>query len=494
MVVDRGGGPYRVLYVCGRPNWEFKFLPPALAEDDQLELVGIVRIAKREPKFTFRSRAGESTNPLFRGFEHPDEEAAERYDQPVLVRLGTKDEHELRDGFPKTADELYQYDAVILDDLEAEFFSQDQLLLLENFVSRRGGGLLMLGGPDSFAAGHYARTPIGNLLPVYVERTAAVPAGREYRLSLTREGWLQPWVRLRNTEPEEEARLAAMTAFGAVSKVGNIKPAATVLAEVVDIGGTKYPALVTQRFGNGRSAALMVGDLWRWGMRRQSDKESDLEKSWRQTVRWLVADVPRRVEVDVEPQTDADNGAMAVRVRVRDAEYLPLDNAQVAIEVTTPDGKPMALEAEPDENEAGAYVARHVPRQPGAYRAAVTVNAPDGSPVGQREAGWVAQPAAEEFNRLRPNRALLAEIAAKTGGEVVAQRRSQSLRGQLAHSEGADHRALDPAGVAPSAVLPGHHRLPGGRMGPAAVEGIGVSNTIYIQGERSHAETQRRRG
>ena len=170
MVVDRGGGPYRVLYVCGRPNWEFKFLRRALAEDDQLELVGLVRIARREPKFSFRSKAGESTNPLFRGFEHPDEESAERYDQPVLIRLGTKDENELRDGFPKTADELYRYDAVILDDVEAGFFTQDQLTLLQNFVSRRGGGLLMLGGPDSFAAGRYDRTPVGNLLPVYVDQ------------------------------------------------------------------------------------------------------------------------------------------------------------------------------------------------------------------------------------------------------------------------------------------------------------------------------------
>jgi hypothetical protein len=419
VVVDRGSGPYRVLYVCGRPNWEFKFLRRALAEDDQLELVGIVRIAKREPKFTFRSRVGESTNPLFRGFEHPDQESAERYDQPVLVRLGTRDENELREGFPRTADELYQYDAVILDDLEAEFFTQDQLTLLEKFVSRRGGGFLMLGGPDSFAAGRYARTPVGQLLPVYTERTSPALAGREYRLALTREGWLQPWVRTRINERDEKARLAAMSGFRAVSTVANIKPAATVLAEVVDFSGEKYPALVTQRYGHGRSAAILVGDLWRWDMHRSSDKDSDLEKSWRQTVRWLVADVPRRVEAAVEPQADSESGAVSVRVRVRDAEYLPLDNAQVSIEVTTPDGKRMALEAEPDDQEAGSYFARHVPRQPGEYRAAVKVNAPDGSLVGEREAGWVAQPEAEEFQRLKPNRALLAEIAAKTGGEVV---------------------------------------------------------------------------
>ena len=80
-------------------------------------------------------------------------EAAEQYDQPVLVRLGTKDEDELRGGFPKTAEELYKYDAVILDDVEAAFFTQDQQSLVKNFVSRRGGGLLMLGGPDSLDSG-----------------------------------------------------------------------------------------------------------------------------------------------------------------------------------------------------------------------------------------------------------------------------------------------------------------------------------------------------
>jgi hypothetical protein len=40
--------------------------------------------------------------------------------------------------------------------------------------------------------------------------------------------------------------------------------------------------------------------------------------------------------------------------------------------------------------------------------------------VGEREAGWVAQPAADEFKNLRPNQTALAEIAAKTGGEVVS--------------------------------------------------------------------------
>ncbi len=419
IVVDRGGGPYRILYVCGQPNWDFKFLRRALDDDDQLNLVGLVRIARREPKFAFRG-FDEENNPLFKNFDNTDADTTERYDQPVLIRLGTKDEDELRDGFPKASDELYGYDAVILDDVEAEFFTEDQMTLLQKYVNRRGGGLLMMGGLSSFADGKYARTPVAALLPVYLDHDATPPAEHEYRLALTRNGWLQPWVRLRNTEPEERQRLASMQPFYVDSEVGHVKPLATVLAEVVDETGAAHPALVTQRSGAGRTAALMIGDLWRWGLKRPEGSEDDLAKAWRQTVRWLVADVPRRVEINVEPQPDSETGAVRILVRVRDPEYLPLDNAQVSIEVTTPDGKKLPITAEPNEGEAGAYVARQVPRDPGAYRAAIKVTAPDGSPIGEREAGWVAQPIADEFSRLRPNRAALEEIAAKTGGQIVS--------------------------------------------------------------------------
>jgi uncharacterized membrane protein len=432
VVVDRGSGPYRVLYVSGRPNWEFKFLRRAVAEDEQVQLVGLVRIARRQPKFDFRDPRAQATSPLFSGFDHPDVDTAERRDEPVLVRLGTLDEVELRDGFPKTAAELYHYHAVVLDDIEAGFFSPDQLVLLRNFVSQRGGGLLMLGGPDSFGEGRYDRTPVGELLPVYLGRTGP-PAeqDQEYRLVLTREGWLQPWVRTRKTEEEERQRLAAMSPFQTLSRVANIKPGAVVLAEVRDLAGARAPALVAQRFGKGHVAALLIGDLWRWGMRRQNSSESDLERSWRQTVRWLVSDVPGRVEINVSPKTDATNPAVTIVVRLRDAEYRPLDNARVTVRITRPGGDDLSLDAEPDSHEAGAYAATYVPRQPGAYRFVASSAAPDGSTLPEREAGWAAQPVADEFARLEPDREFLKTIASKTRGEMVDGERLASFVGSL---------------------------------------------------------------
>ena len=256
VVVDQGGGPYRVLYVGGRPNWEFKFLRRALADDDQIQLAGLIRLARRQPKFDFQNARDRSTNQLFTGFDNPDADTTEAADQSVLIRLDPIDEVELRDGFPKSAEALYRYHAIVVDDIEAAFFTPDQLALLRTFVSVRGGGLLMLGGPDAFVDGKYDRTPIGELLPVYLNGVAEPSESNAYRLKLTREGWLQPWVRTRKTEEEELKRLEAMPGFQILSRVGTIKPGAIALAEVLDDSGASAPALVAQSFGKGRVGAL----------------------------------------------------------------------------------------------------------------------------------------------------------------------------------------------------------------------------------------------
>jgi uncharacterized membrane protein len=433
MVVDRGKGPYRILYVTGRPNWEFKFLNRAVQEDDQIQLVGLIRIAKREPKFEFRGRVGESSNPLFRGFDRKSEET-ERYDQPVLVRLNTRDATELAGGFPKAAEDLYAYHAVIIDDLEAEFFTRDQMALVQKFVSERGGGFLMLGGAESFHEGKYERTPIGDMLPVYLDSVVETKISPGVQLTLTREGWLQPWVRLRPTENEERSRFEAMPPFQTLNRVRDVKPGASALALVHDERGNQHPALVAQRFGNGRVAAMTIGDLWRWGLRDETARR-DMDKAWRQMVRWLVADVPNRIEFQATARRDDPNQAVVLQVRARDKSFQPLDNALVHLTVrqltnefagveggggklnTVTNG--IQLTADPSLTEAGLYQATYIPRETGGYLAEAVVTDAAGIEVGRAEAGWTADPAAEEFRSLKPNRALLESIARQTGGELV---------------------------------------------------------------------------
>lgn len=425
VAIDRGQGPYRVLYVSGRPNWEYKFLSRGIAEDDQVQLIGLLRIAKREPKFAFLSRSGEGFNPLFRGFDPENKNQVEQYDKPVLIRLGTKDEEELRAGFPMTAEVLNEYHAIIIDDLESEFFTQDQLQLIKEFVRVRGGGLLMLGGTESFKNGKYDRSPLGDILPVYADEVPNNPDKPRFRLSLTREGWLEPWVRMRPDETAENKRIAEMPEFQTLNQVRGIKPGATVLARVATEDGTPVPALVEQRFGAGRVGAMLIGDLWRWGLKRPADTDSDLEKAWRQTIRWLVGDVLKRVELTASPAaadatTDiAAQGALRLTVQVRDPAYTPLDNAAVSVRITAPDGNTVDLPAEASDKKSGQYEATYVPRLAGAYRAVAIAKNADASEAGQSAIGWTSDPAADEFSDLRPNRELLQKLATATGGQIV---------------------------------------------------------------------------
>ena len=417
VVVDRGKGPFRVLYIAGRPNWEYKFMRRALVDDNELDLVGLIRIANKEPKFMFRSRDGETTNPLFRGFGNEKDDTAEQHDEAVIIPFDTRDEAELRDGFPKDATTLFVYDAIVIDDLEASFFTQDQKTLLSQFVSLRGGGLMMLGGVSTFARGGYDRTPIGESLPVYLDQRSPTPENMDYRLALTREGWVQPWIRIESTREDELKRLETMPPFQTISQSRSIKPGATILANVTGFNDETHPALVVQRFGNGRTAAMMIGDLWRWKM--QSEKENeDLNKAWRQTLRWLVSETPRRVEVLAE--SDKNQSQLTkIRVDIRDEEFKPQLNAELELKVITPSEQEITIATQQDSRKVGSYVAEFSSREPGAYRVVATAKSPEGELIEMRETGWVSDPAVAEFESLLPNREFLQQLADKTGGELV---------------------------------------------------------------------------
>jgi len=438
-VVDRGREIFRVLCVAGRPDWEYKFLNRALGDEPQVRMVTLLRIARREPKFEFKGRSGEAANPLFRGFGDTNEEAI-RYDQPVMIRLNTSDGFELRGGFPQSAADLFAYDAVVFDRLEAGFLTHEQMLLLRRFVAERGGGFLMLGGAESFREGGYDRTAIAPMLPVYLDRPADVKLPALLKWDLTREGWLEPWVRLRATETEERERIAGMPPFQVLNPIRECKPGASLLATVTDGDNHSYPALAVQKFGLGTVATMMVGDLWRWGLASEA-AEKDLAKSWRQLIRRLVSDVPTRVGIEVQPASDPAQFRLVVKAR--DEEYKPLDNATARLTIRPVGAAPgpraapgtaeaaLEIDADPSATEAGRYEAAYVARASGGYAVEAVVTTSDGRFGGRAQAGWVADPAVEEFRSLKPNRGLLESLARRTGGAVIPLDRLKAFVKQL---------------------------------------------------------------
>jgi hypothetical protein len=154
-------------------------------------------------------------------------------------------------------------------------------------------------------------------------------------------------------------------------------------------------------------------------MRKSAATDRDLDQAWRQTIRWLVADVPGRVEVQIKRNSAEPQSPTTLAIQVRDATAEPLDNADVKLTMAAPDGKQVAVDVVASETTPGEYVATFVPRTAGGYEARLKVTAPDGSDVGATEAGFVHEPESDEFRTLVPNRELLQRIAERTGGEVI---------------------------------------------------------------------------
>ena len=415
--VDRRGGPYRILYVGGRPNWDYKFLARSIEEEKHLELSALIRIARKEKKFNFREGKNADVNPLFQGLDKEKAEANESYDEPVFLRFNTKNKEELAKGFPSTKEELFKYHAVIIDDCESGFFTSGQQALLRDFVSERGGGLLMLGGMESLFEGRYQKTVMRDILPVYLNISNEMFASKKrFSFSLSRDGWLQPWVRLFENESEEKKRMASMADFRVLNRTSGVKPGARVLAEVSEKSGKKLPALIVQRFGLGRTAVFTIGDYWRWGMKSVEDQVL-MSKSWRQMMRWLAADVPSFMEMNVKsPETPGE--PVEIEFKPRDKDFKPLEEIDPKVEVVALDGSIDTKSMTQDEKNPGIYRLKYYPPGHGNYT--VRINAGAELPEkGEQVNRFYVTDQTKEDRVILPDDEFLKELADKTGGRMV---------------------------------------------------------------------------
>lgn len=87
----------------------------------------------------------------------------------ALSRTGFPVTHLDPSAFRGDMEELLQYRLVVLNDVPARALSRRSLLGLKSYVNDMGGGLLMLGGDESFGNGGYMATPLEDLAPVTMD-------------------------------------------------------------------------------------------------------------------------------------------------------------------------------------------------------------------------------------------------------------------------------------------------------------------------------------
>jgi uncharacterized membrane protein len=387
----------QILYVEGEPRWTYAFLRRASEDDKNLRVVTLLRQA--DGKF------------LRQGIESPS----------IMEK-----------GFPTDKSELFRYKAIILGSIEASFFTFDQLRMISDFVSQRGGGFLMLGGRNSFGQGGYVNTPIEDLLPVNLRFGAGasgIPAFQdlEYKLRLTSYGFEHPVTRMSLSQEENRKRWEAAPALVGYNPTTGPKPGATVLGSgsAPDVRGQSPAILAFQRFGRGKSMALTTASTWRWRMGLDA-RDNFHELFWKQMLRWLVSDVPDPVTVETEKNSYSRDEAISFRAEVNDGSFLHLNNARVNAAIKAPSGQVTTVPLTWDVSKDGQYAGLFKPQEDGIYE--ISTEAQQGSKtLGTAKANFWVGESTEEFHDAALNTDLLKRLTSETGGRYYSAQDARLL-------------------------------------------------------------------
>ena len=396
--------PRRLLLVEGSPGYEHSFLKRTWLADPGLTFDAVVRKGQNDQ--------GQQTF----------------YVQGDAARIEM-----LAAGYPRTRAALFQYDAVVLANIEAEFLRPAQIDLTAAFVAERGGGLLLF-GPASLRRRGYLGSSLEPVLPARLaDRLGLADAGREgpnaHRFAPTSAGLAHPMLRLGPTVEETRSRWEAVPALAGSVRIGPVRPGAAVLAVTAPSGAVpERPLIVVQRYGAGRSMILTGRATWRWRMLQPADDRT-YERYWGQVARWLSGGAGDRIAVAVKEGGVAGE-SLRVDVALRDEEFRPVAGALVRVSVSDPTGASGREEDVAVARAPGEYSTSTRPLSRGVHRIDVTA-ARDGRHLGSRR-DWVLVGGADpEFATPWLNADLLRRAAEAGGGALLDPDRLDALADRL---------------------------------------------------------------
>ncbi len=384
ITVDVARDRVRLLHVAGRPTYDVRALRSWLKSDVSADVVAF---------FILRTRT---------------DDVAAAQDELALI--------------PFPVDELFtrhlqSFDAVILQDFDAEPYGLSvHLVRLAEYV-RQGGGLIMVGGPNAFVAGNYASTPLAKVLPVGLEGIAADRAVdlASFAPTITKAG---------RRSPVLEALLGlvgeGLPAMPGTNVVASARDGATVLLAHPTLrvaSGAAMPVLALGEFGSGRSVALTVdgSHLLQFGTFAADAGGRAHGALWDALLGWLMRDA--RFEPAV---VELDGGCIAglsATLRLRavfgdepvDAHLTVASMGNGAIVRTE------SVRLDPDAPATAAV--RLGALAPGGYTATVRLDHGGGSAPSRYD--FACEVGGDEWADPRPDVERLRAISAHTGGVSV---------------------------------------------------------------------------
>jgi uncharacterized membrane protein len=384
-----------VLYVDGAPRWEYRYLKNEMIRDKTVNISCLLTSA--DPNFAQEG-------------DPPDEK--DNFPGPIR-------------RFPESIEELSSYDVVLFGDVDPRQFSDNQLQLISDFVSKRGGGFGMIAGPR-YSPQAYKNTAIEPILPVVIGHTEpdseTSPITQGFRPLLTRQGQDSSIFRFFADRVENEKFFAEgiqpiyWYCKGVVAKPGTGEVYAT---HPSDVGpdGRKAPLLVLGRFGAGRTLFSAIDDSWRW---RFYTGESVFDTYWIQQIRYLARSKKlgqrKLTFAAVRPQYEVGD-QVRVNLRVLDPQLLQQLPEQIRVDVENQQGQVVRHETlTRQEGQPELYVAAWMADQVGQF----TVKLPPiAGGVNEQEVPVAVEVPKLELNQPQVDRTLLTRLSAETLGQTM---------------------------------------------------------------------------
>jgi hypothetical protein len=298
----------------------------------------------------------------------------------------SQEANELLVSFPDTKENLYEYDVILAFDPDWELLTEEQIVLLSDWVFEQAGGIIFVAGdvymPDTASARKLEK--LRELIPVVPNsftvdlgpgRVMTTPSPFEF----TREGRESGFLQL-SDDPLESADIwREFTGVYSCYPTSGAKAGATVYAHFSDpLQITSYgaPILVaSQYYGAGRVLYLGSPEMWRL----RAIDEDYYERFWTKSIREVgQARLKRgtnRGTIILERNQYVLGQTVRVRAQLVDPQFNPLTTDSVEVEVYDPEGRPKIppLKMLKDSTRAGQYVGNFRVSRVGTWKIEVPV-------------------------------------------------------------------------------------------------------------------------
>jgi uncharacterized membrane protein len=383
-VLDVSRDRVRILHIAGRPTYDVRAMRTWLKADGSVDVVAF---------FILRTLSDHVGAP------------------PSELAL-----------IPFPVDELFtvhlpSFDAVVLQDFDAEAYSlTPHLGALARYVDA-GGGLIMVGGPTSFGSGKYAGSELAEVLPVAL--------GPEHEREGADLGWFVPDF----TSPAQVAPVLAplravvgerLPSMPGTNLVGAARPGATVLFTHPSLrtGDQPMPVLALGEHGTGRTIALTIDGTHRlaFGTEAAEHAGRGYGALWDGLLGWLMRD-PKYESTTIELPA----GCIAGQASELVLRPLPGTKGAARVVVTRLGGDAEVVhEARvPIDTSSRGTSLGLPPLEAGGYAVSVRTGEDDAlGPATRRD--FACERGGSEWADVRPDPARLAAIARLGGGVAVS--------------------------------------------------------------------------